>query len=131
MKEKVFEHVICVDHISTTWMLVDPLTKGLVVGVYHDHIIKISLTKSFDVLGQWEYHEDIVYLSILVLYFSQDMLKHYILHSYRNICFFHMNLLCTYWLWHVLETFRPCLTIAERHLKFVSNGILDDVAILC
>ena len=47
VREKIREHITCIEYISTKKMLADPLTKGLAVGIYHDHVINMGLTKSF------------------------------------------------------------------------------------
>ena len=51
MREKIHECITCSKHISMNQMLMDPLAKGLAIGVFHDHVIKMSLIKSFDVLS--------------------------------------------------------------------------------
>ena len=47
VREKIREHITCIEYISTKKMLADPLTKGLAVGIYHDHVINMGLAKSF------------------------------------------------------------------------------------
>ena len=51
VREKVCEHQTCIEHVSTNCMLADPLTRGLAVKVYHDHVKNMGLAESFDVLG--------------------------------------------------------------------------------
>ena len=51
MRGKIREHITCIEHISMNKMLVNPLTKGLAVGIYHDHVINMGLAKSFVAQG--------------------------------------------------------------------------------
>ena len=51
VREKICENITCIKHISTNKMLADPPTKGLAVGIYHDHVINMGLTKSFVAQG--------------------------------------------------------------------------------
>ena len=46
MKDKVWDHVISLEHISTEKMLVDPLTKGLPPNVFREHVAGIGLRES-------------------------------------------------------------------------------------
>ena len=46
-RAKICGHITCIKHVSMNKMLVGPLTKGLIVGIYHDHVINIGLAKSF------------------------------------------------------------------------------------
>ena len=46
VKDKVRDHVINLEHISTEKMLVDPLTKGLPANVFREHIASMGLRKS-------------------------------------------------------------------------------------
>ena len=43
MREKMHEHVTCIEHISMNSMLMDPLTKSLVIRIYH--VTNIGLAK--------------------------------------------------------------------------------------
>ena len=43
VKEKVAESLISVDHTPTTSMLPDPLTKGLTICVFQEHVTRIGL----------------------------------------------------------------------------------------
>ena len=51
VREKVREHHTSMQHVSIGCMLTNPLTKGLAVKVYHDHVKNIDLAESFDVLS--------------------------------------------------------------------------------
>ena len=51
VREKIREHHTSIQHVSTNEMLADPLTKGLAVKTYHDHVKNMGLAESFDVLG--------------------------------------------------------------------------------
>ena len=51
MKEKIHKHTAFIKHISMNEMLADLLTKGLVIGIYHNYVINMSSTKSFVVQG--------------------------------------------------------------------------------
>ena len=46
VKDKVRDHVISFEHISTEKMLADPLTKGLPPNVFREHISGMGLRKS-------------------------------------------------------------------------------------
>jgi hypothetical protein len=46
MKDKVRDHVISLEHISTEKLLVDPLTKGLPPNVFREHIADMGLRKN-------------------------------------------------------------------------------------
>ena len=72
VRENICEHVTFIKHISINKMLTDPLTKGLTIGIYHDHVINIGLAKPFIAQGQWEYD---IHCVILLISFvlSQDM----------------------------------------------------------
>ena len=43
VKEKVAKFLILVEHMPTTSMLVDPLTKGLSICVFQEHITRMGL----------------------------------------------------------------------------------------
>ena len=43
VKEKVAESLISVDHTATTSMLADPLTKGLLICVFQEHVTHMGL----------------------------------------------------------------------------------------
>ena len=45
VKEKVAESLILVEYMPTTSMLVDPLTKGLLVCVFQEHVTRMRLLK--------------------------------------------------------------------------------------
>ena len=44
MKEKVVESLISIEHTPTTSMLVDPLTKGLPIFVFQEHVTRMGLS---------------------------------------------------------------------------------------
>jgi hypothetical protein len=44
--DKVRDHVISLEHISTEKMLVDPLTKGLPPNVFREHVADMSLREN-------------------------------------------------------------------------------------
>ena len=46
MKDKVRDHVISLEHISTEKMLVDPLTKGLPPNMFREHVAGMGLGES-------------------------------------------------------------------------------------
>jgi hypothetical protein len=46
VKDKVWDHVISLEHISTAKMLTDPLTKGLPPNVFREHVAGMGLRKS-------------------------------------------------------------------------------------
>lgn len=50
VREKIQEFQTRIEHIDTGNMLADPLTKGLTVGIFRNHVIHMGLVKSFDVL---------------------------------------------------------------------------------
>ena len=46
MKDKVWDHIISLEHISTEKMLVDLLTKGLPPNVFREHLADMGLRES-------------------------------------------------------------------------------------
>jgi hypothetical protein len=46
VKEKIQDHTISLEHISTKQMLVDPFTKGLPPNVFKEHVAGMGLKKS-------------------------------------------------------------------------------------
>jgi hypothetical protein len=46
VKDKVQDHIISLEHISTKKMLVDPLTKGLPPNVFTEHVARMGLRES-------------------------------------------------------------------------------------
>jgi len=46
VKDKVRDHVISLEHISTEKMLVDPLAKGLPPNVFREHVASMGLWES-------------------------------------------------------------------------------------
>jgi hypothetical protein len=46
VKDKVQDHVISLEHISTEKMLADPLTKGLPPNVFREHVASMGLREN-------------------------------------------------------------------------------------
>ena len=46
VKDKVRDHSISLEHISTKKMLMDPLTKGLSPNVFREHLAGVGLQES-------------------------------------------------------------------------------------
>ena len=46
VKDKVWDHVISLEHISTEKMLTDPLTKGLPPNMFREHVAGMGLRES-------------------------------------------------------------------------------------
>ena len=46
VKDKVRDHVISLEHISTEKLLADPLTKGLPPNVFREHVADMGLRES-------------------------------------------------------------------------------------
>ena len=46
VKEKIQDHSITLEHISTKKMLVDPLTEGLLPSVFSEHVAGMGLSES-------------------------------------------------------------------------------------
>ena len=46
VKDKVWDHVISLEHISTKKMLADPLTTGLAPNVFREHVASMGLRES-------------------------------------------------------------------------------------
>jgi hypothetical protein len=46
MKNKVWDHSISLEHVSTKKMLADPLIKGLPSNVFKEHLASMGLRKS-------------------------------------------------------------------------------------
>jgi hypothetical protein len=49
VKERVQNGLISIEHISTYFMIVDPLTKGLIPKVFHGHISRMGIISTEDV----------------------------------------------------------------------------------
>ena len=43
VKEKVWDHLVSIEQISTKFMITDPLTKALPAKAYNDHVTKMGL----------------------------------------------------------------------------------------
>jgi hypothetical protein len=41
----VEDHLVPIDHISTSMMIADPLTKGLAPGLYREHVLQMGLSR--------------------------------------------------------------------------------------
>ena len=52
VKDKVRDHVISLEHISTEKMLADPFTKGLPPNVFKEHVAGMGLRKSLQFLDK-------------------------------------------------------------------------------
>ena len=52
VKDKVRNHVISLEHISTEKMLADPLTKGLPPNVFREHVASMGLRESLKFLDK-------------------------------------------------------------------------------
>ena len=50
VKERIQSGGLAIEHISTTSMIADPLTKGLPPKVYHEHVARMGVVPNFDVL---------------------------------------------------------------------------------
>ena len=48
VKEKVVESLVSVEHTPTTSMLVDPLTKGLPICVFQEHVTRMGFVRSLE-----------------------------------------------------------------------------------
>jgi hypothetical protein len=46
VKEKIQDHTISLEHISTKWMLADPFTKGLPPNVFKEHVADMGLREN-------------------------------------------------------------------------------------
>ena len=46
VKDKVRDHAISLEHVSTKKMLTDPLTKGLPPNVFREHVAGMGLRES-------------------------------------------------------------------------------------
>jgi hypothetical protein len=46
VKEKIQDHTISLEHISTKKMIVNPLTKGLPTSVFREHLADMDLRES-------------------------------------------------------------------------------------
>ena len=51
VRENIHEHLTQIEHVSSDYMLVDPLTKALAVGMFKRHVLGIGLIESFDTFG--------------------------------------------------------------------------------
>ena len=51
VREKVLDYQTRIEHTATKNMLADPLTKGLSIGVFQNHVTHMGVVMSFDVLG--------------------------------------------------------------------------------
>ena len=49
--EKFLDYQTRIEHTATENMLADPLTKGLSIGVFQNHVTHMGVVMSFDVLG--------------------------------------------------------------------------------
>ncbi|KAI0491692.1 hypothetical protein KFK09_025952 [Dendrobium nobile] len=51
VKERVQSSQICIEHISTNFMIADPLTKGLPPKVFHEHVTRMGVICFDDMLA--------------------------------------------------------------------------------
>lgn len=51
VKDKIKEEQKIIEHINTEGMIIDPLTKGLALKLFHEHVIRMGVLHYFDVLG--------------------------------------------------------------------------------
>ena len=49
MREKMKEHEVLIEHISTELMIADPITKALPTKQYRKHVDHIGLVNPFDI----------------------------------------------------------------------------------
>ena len=49
MREKIKEHEVLIEHISTELMIADPITKALPTKQYRKHVNHIGLVNPFDI----------------------------------------------------------------------------------
>jgi methyl coenzyme M reductase gamma subunit len=49
IKERVQNGLISIEHIETDFMIVDPLTKGLILKVFHGHVVRVDIVSAEDV----------------------------------------------------------------------------------
>ena len=59
VKDKVQDHAISLEHVSTKKMLVDPLTKGLPPNVFREHLAGMGLRKSLSFLDNKGLYENL------------------------------------------------------------------------
>lgn len=50
VQDKIKDGLIVVKHTNTETMIADPLTKGLAAKVFKEHVIKMGVVNSFDIL---------------------------------------------------------------------------------
>ena len=48
IKERIQSLLVSIEHISTNFMIVDPLTKGLPPKVFHEHVARIGVVHLID-----------------------------------------------------------------------------------
>ena len=69
VREKFLDYQTRIEHTVTKNMLADPLTKGLFVGVFQNHVTHMGVVKSFwciGLVGAWN-------LDFILLWFSWDV----------------------------------------------------------
>ena len=54
VRDEVKKGTIDIQHISTDFMVADPITKALPMGVFKRHIFDIGMRDSFDSVNEWE-----------------------------------------------------------------------------
>lgn len=70
VRDIVKKNNIVVEYIGTGFMLVDPLTKGLRPLVFKNHVERMGIVSSFDVLGSWEFVLYVIFLSCCILFWT-------------------------------------------------------------
>ena len=50
VKERVHSLQVSIEHISTKFMIMDPLTKGLPLKVFHEHVARMGMVHVSDML---------------------------------------------------------------------------------
>jgi len=50
VREKILDFQTRIEHTATVNMLANPLTKGLAIGVFQNHVTHMAVVKSFDVI---------------------------------------------------------------------------------
>ncbi|RDX72092.1 hypothetical protein CR513_48478, partial [Mucuna pruriens] len=51
VRGKIMNSQTRIEHLTTKNMLIDPLTKPLIVGAFHKHVVYMGLVKTFDIMN--------------------------------------------------------------------------------
>ncbi|KAM1237880.1 hypothetical protein ACFX2J_038628 [Malus domestica] len=54
VRDEVKKGSIDIQHISTTLMVADPMTKALPVGVFKNHVFNMGVKETFEAANEWE-----------------------------------------------------------------------------